>query len=157
SDGQLLRSCDAGPVVGGLTPEFSPDGRLLAVGNRNSTTHIFDVATGELRVTLPKPVTQEIQFHPAGHTLAVAYCDGTVALWRVADGKLLAERKTSAEELYSVDWSPDGTLLVTSGRKGKITLWDPSDLSVLRELPSPEWVVRVKFSPDGRNLSFVGG
>ena len=35
SDGKLLREFDAGPAVGGLTPVFSPDGRMLAVGNRN--------------------------------------------------------------------------------------------------------------------------
>jgi WD40 repeat protein len=156
-DGQLVRTFDAGPVEGGLTPEFSPDGRLLAVGNRNSTTGIFDVGTGKKLVSLPKTMTQEIQFSPDGKTLAVVYVDGSVALWRVADGSLLAERKTQAAELYTVDWSPDGTLLATAGREGMITIWDPRDLSVIRELPAPEWVIRVKFTPDGMNLHTAGG
>jgi WD40 repeat protein len=102
-------------------------------------------------------MSQELQFHPEGHTLAVVYVDGSIALWSVPDGKLLAERKTPAEELYAVDWSPDGKLLATSGRKAKITIWDPRDLSVIRELAAPEWVIRVKFSPDGLNLCYAGG
>jgi WD40 repeat protein len=156
-DGQLVRTFDAGPVEGGMTPEFSPDGRLLAVGNRNSATGIFDVATGKKLFSLPKTMTQEIQFSPDGKTLAVVYVDASVALWRVADGSLQAERKTQAEELYTVDWSPDGSLLATAGRKGMITIWDPRDLSMIRELPAPEWLIRVKFTPDGLNLHTAGG
>ncbi len=157
ADGQFVRQFDVGPVVGGLTPEFSPDGRVLAVGHRNSTTALFETATGRPLCVLPKPMSQEVQFHPAGHTLAVTYVDGRVALWRVSDGKLLAERKTQAEALYTVDWSPDGKLLATAGHKGKITLWGPRDLSLIRELAAPEWVVQVKFSPDGLNLHYAGG
>jgi WD40 repeat protein len=156
-DGQLIRMFDTGPVEGGLTPEFSPDGRLLAIGNRNSTTGIFDVTTGNLVVSLPKRMSHEIQFSPDGKTLAVVYVDGSVALWKVADGSLIAERKTRAEELYTVDWSPDGSLLATAGLKGMITIWDASNLSVLRELPAPEWVIRVKFTPDGLSLHTAGG
>ncbi len=157
ADGKLVRQFDVGPAIGGLTPEFSPDGRVLAVGHRNSTTFLFETATGKLLHVLPKTMSQEIQFDPEGHTLAVTYVDGSIALWRVSDGKLLAERKTQAEELYAVDWSPDGRLLATAGRNAKITLWDPRDLSVVRELPAPEWVIRVKFSPDGLNLHYAGG
>jgi hypothetical protein len=157
ADGQLVRQFDVGPVMGGLTPEFSPDGCVLAVGHRNSTTVLFETATGRPLSVLPRKMSQEIQFHPEGHTLAVAYVDGSVALWRVSDGKLLGERKTQAEELYTLDWSPDGRLLATAGRKGKIPLWDARDLSLIRELAAPEWVVRVKFSPDGLNLHYAGG
>src|SRR5262249_11945889 len=156
-DGRLTRTFDAGPTVGGLTPAFSPDGRLLAIGNRNSTTGIFDVATGDLRFSLPKKWSHELRFSPDGRTLAVVHVAGSVALWKVADGSQIAERGTQAEELYTVDWSPDGSLLATAGLKGAITIWDPRDLSVLRELSAPEWVIQVKFTPDGLNLHWAGG
>ena len=157
ADGGLMGEFDVGPVSGGLTPEFSPDGRVLAVGNRNSTTHLFEAATGKILTVLPKASSHEIQFHPGGHMLAVTYVDGSVALWRVSDGKLIHERASGAKELYTVDWTPDGSVLATAGREGKITLWDPRDLTVIRELPCPEWVIRVKFSPDGMNLHYAGG
>jgi hypothetical protein len=35
ADGEHVRTFDVGPVAGGQTPAFSPDGSLLAVGNRN--------------------------------------------------------------------------------------------------------------------------
>ena len=83
------------------------------------------MATGKRRFSLPKRMSQELQFSPDGKTLAVVYVDASVALWNVADGYLIAERKTPAEELYAVDWSPDGSLLATAGRQAKITIWDP--------------------------------
>ncbi len=156
-DGKLVRELDAGSEVGGLTLEFSPDGRILAAGNRNYTTLLFETATGKRLCELPKRMSHELQFHPDGHTLAIVYVDGSVALWRVSDGTLIQERKTEAEELYTVDWSPDGKLLATAGKNGKITLWDGRDLSMLRELAAPEWVIRVKFTPDGLNLHYAGG
>jgi WD40 repeat protein len=157
SDGTLLQTLDIGPTVGGLTPVFGPDGKIVAVGNRNSTTYLFDTATGALLRTLDKPSSHEPEFSPDGRTLAIAYVDGTVALWNVEDGTLKCERKTSAEELYDVDWSPDGRMLATAGLKGKIALWDPADLSVIREIDAPEWVIGLRFSPDGRNLITAGG
>ncbi|MDB5352240.1 MAG: translocation protein TolB [Planctomycetota bacterium] len=156
-DGTLLREFDTGPSVGGLRPVFSPDGTVLAVGNRNSTTTLFDVATGRLLHRLPKSESHGLQFSPDGRTLAVAYADGSLALWNAADGQLLHDRKTSAEELYRVDWSPDGRILASAGLMGKITLWNPADLSILRELDAPEWVIGLRFSPDGRNLITAGG
>lgn len=156
-DGQLLREFDVGPTVGGLTPVFSPDGKRLAVGNRNARTTIFDVATAKVVATLSKSQSHGLQFDPSGRTLAVSYVDGSLALWNAADGHLLREVKTTAEELYRVDWSPDGQILASAGRKGKITLWNPADLSILREIDAPEWVIGLRFSPDGRSLITAGG
>jgi WD40 repeat protein len=157
SDGELLRDFDTGPVTGGLLPVFSPDGRTMAVGNRNSTTTLFDVATARRLAVLPKAQSHGVAFSPDGRILAVAYVDGSLALWDAADGRPLGERKTSAEQLYRVDWSPDGRLLASAGLKGKITLWDPANLSILREIDGPEWVIGLRFSPDGQNLITAGG
>jgi WD40 repeat protein len=101
--------------------------------------------------------TQGVQFSPDGQTLAVAYVDGTLRLWNTADGRLRHERKTAAEELYRVEWSPDGRILASAGLQAKITLWNPEDLSILREIDAPEWVIGLRFSPDGRNLITAGG
>lgn len=156
-DGRLLHELDVGMSVGGLTPQFSPDGRILAVGNRNGETCLFDVAAGRLRHRLRAPSTQGLAFSPDGKVLAITYVDASVALWQVESGELLRRTKTGAGELYEVDWSPAGDLLVTSGLAGPITLWDPRDLSLLRELPAPEWVIEVKFNPDGTRLLSSGG
>jgi WD40 repeat protein len=57
--GRLARTLE-GSKWGALTPVFSHDGRLLALGNRNYETRLFDVATGKLQHTLPRKMTHEL-------------------------------------------------------------------------------------------------
>jgi WD40 repeat protein len=155
--GRLVRSLDAGPTQGGLTPVFSPDGRLVAVGHRNAETRVYEAASGKLLHTLPRKMSQELKFSPNGRILAVAYVDGGIGLWSVADGTLRRDTATGAQEVYTLDWTPAGDVLATAGRGGKIVLWDPRDLTALKELEAPEWVIQVRFSPDGSRLFTAGG
>jgi WD40 repeat protein len=151
-----VRSLHAGGE-GGLTVLFSPDGKQVAVGNRNDKTHLYETSTGKLLHVLHKTMSQELKFSPDGKVLAIAYANGSIGLWDPADGKLLREREKVADEIYTLDWSPAGDVLATAGRNGKITLWNPRDLSVLKELEGPEWVIRIRFSPDGSRLVSAGG
>jgi len=154
--GKVVRALDAG-TEGGLTCAFSPDGKLLAVGNRNDTTRLYEAATGRSLHTLDRPMTQGFKFRPDGKVLAVGYVDGTVGLWDVGTGKLTHSAPAQVKEVYDVDWTPKGDLLVTAGREGKVVLWDPTVLKALRELDAPEWVIQARFSPDGTRLWTAGG
>lgn len=156
ADGSLRHQLDMGSVQGGLTVRFSPDGKLLAIGNRNSHTRLFDAKTGQLLHQLHRNSSHELAFHPTGKKLAIAYVDGTIVVWDVAAGQALCEAKPGAEEIYSLDWSPDGELLVSSGLHSDICLWD-EHLQLLHRLPAPEWVISAKFSPDGTRLITGGG
>ncbi len=157
ADGRQVHKLDTGNGQhGGMTMCFSPDGKVLAAGNRNYPTRLFDAASGRLLHVLDKPQSHGLAFHPSGKTLAIGYATGEIRVWDVATGKLLHEVAPGAEEIYSVDWSPDGTLLASSGLKTDICLWSP-ELSLLRRLPAPEWVISVKFSPNGSRLITGGG
>jgi WD40 repeat protein len=156
ADGTLHHQLDMGGVQGGLTVRFSPDGTLLAVGNRNSHTRLFDVNTGQVLHQPQRNSSHELAFHPTGNMLAIAYVDGTIVVWDVATGQALCEAKPGAEEIYTLDWSPDGKLLVSSGLNSDICMWD-EHLQLLHRLPAPEWVISAKFSPDGTRLITGGG
>ncbi len=157
TDGRLLHKLDTGVELhGGMTLHFSPDGKILAAGNRNYATRLFDAATGRLLHILDKPQSHGLSFHPSGKTLAIGYATGEIRVWDVATGKLLHEVDPGAEEIYSVDWSPDGQLLASSGLAADICILSP-ELTLLRRLPAPEWVISVKFSPDGSRLLSAGG
>lgn len=153
---ELVQSLDAGQE-GGVRPVFSPDSKILAVGNRNDETRLFDVPSGDLRHILPKRMTQELAFSPDGKTLAVAYVNGDVALWAVTSGELLHCQPTGAKEVYTLDWTPKGDVLVTAGLKGSIVLWEPETLSQIHELECPEWMIQVRFTSDGTRLLTAGG
>src|SRR5262249_48555047 len=152
-----MRELGAGGVGGGLLAGFGPHGGGIGLGNRNHTTHLYEVKTGKLLHELPRRMSHELKFSPDGRTLAVAYVNGEVALWDVVGGKLLGVRATGAEEVYTLDWGRKSDVIVTAGLKGKIILWNSADLTVLKELAAPEWVIRVRFSPDGDRLLSAGG
>ncbi|HWB12330.1 MAG TPA: hypothetical protein VG826_24100 [Pirellulales bacterium] len=157
ASGERIHSLDVGPTVGGLDVVFSPDGKTVAVGHRNANACLFDLSTGKKLHVLPKEMTHGMEFDSKGERLAVAYVDGSVGLFEVASGKRLQLASSGAEETYRVAWSPDGSLLVSVGKDGDIVFWDPTDMTVIRRLPAPEWVIGAKFTPDGNRLLTAGG
>ena len=154
--GERVREFALGPQAGGLTPVFSPDGKLLAIGNRNSTTGLFDVASGKLLHTLPHAKSQQLSFDPTGQTLAVVYVNGQLVLWDVQTGTEKKRVQAWANELFTVAWTPDGSMLATGGHNAPLTFWNAADLSIAGEFESPERVLCARFSPDGTKLIFAG-
>ncbi len=154
--GELVREFALGPGNGGLTPAFSPDGKILAVGNRNSTTGLFDAESGKVLHTLGRSMSHELRFDPSGETLAVVYVDGQLVLWDVRTGKLKKSIQAWADELYTVDWTADGSMLVTGGYNSPLTFWNSADLSIFGEFEAPEWIMSARLSPDGTKLIFSG-
>jgi WD40 repeat protein len=66
---------------------FSPNGKLLATGDQNGSTYLWDVATGRRIATLPTPgansSVSSVAFSPNGKLLATANQDGATSLWSV--------------------------------------------------------------------------
>lgn len=149
--GKLLRTLEKGGP-GALRPVFSPDGKLLAVSNRNYEPRVHDVATGKLLFSVDKRMTQEVAFSPDGKLLACGFVDGSVGIWSVPDGKQLHLVKTSAHEIYSVAWSAKGDVLASSGREGNVILWNPKTMDELKAWNAGFWVIQVRFSADGARL-----
>jgi WD40 repeat protein len=95
-------------------------------------------------------MSQELKFDPTGQRLAITHVNGKLSVWNVQSGKLHKLGRRTAEELYSVDWSPDGTLVATSGLHTAVTLWRAADLRILNEIEAPNWVICVRFNPRAR-------
>lgn len=155
--GKEMQQLDNGSTSGGLTPVFSPDGRYLAVGNRNAETYIFNTASWKRVQILGKPFTHELAFHPTRAVIAVAYVNGSIGLWDFTSGQLLHLVQTGAEEIYTLSWSPDGSMLASAGLFGSIDIWNGDDLTRLHTIDAPEWAISVRFRPDMRGLVVAGG
>ena len=65
---------------------FAPDGKTLATGGYDRTVRLWDVATGQERMTLKCHTTPVlgVAFAADGTILATGSEDGTVRLWRAA-------------------------------------------------------------------------
>jgi len=151
--GKLIHDLDAGNQGwSAVRPQFSPDGKLLAVGSRNYRMRLFDVASGKLLHEFPKRRSHDIAFSPDGKTIAAAYVDGTLATWDVKSGRLRCSTKTDCEELYRVSWNQQGDLLLTGGTDGSITLWNPKSLGVVKHLMPSMCTRSAYFTHDGTRL-----
>jgi WD40 repeat protein len=81
--------------------------------------------------------------------------DKTIKLWRVADGSLKCAPSRGTQMLvWSVSFSPDGSLLASGSWDDTIKLWRVADGSLVRTLKGYlGFVFSVSFSPNGSLLA----
>ena len=156
-DGQLR---DSRPYPDGISSvnslDVAPDNLTLAVscGLKNHTI-LWDPETGRVSAPIPGRISR---FSPDGSVLAILVggLDTKILTLRaVADGRALS---TIAEEggfTNSFEFSPDGTILVTSSFEGGFKLWDVDTGCPLsgRVEGHTDGVFSVTFSPDGKTLA----
>jgi WD40 repeat protein len=61
-----------------------------------------------------------------GGLLASGGLDGTVRLWQITDGQMLATLDGHAGPVNGVALNADGRLLASGGRDGTVRMWDAS-------------------------------
>jgi WD40 repeat protein len=135
---------------------FSPDGKTLGSGSKDTTIKLWDVTSGrELRtLTGHSQWVRSVAFSPDGKKLASGSEDETIRLWDVTTGRELRTLKGHSDGVFSVAFSPDGKTLASCGGDNTIKLWDVTNGSELRTLKGhSSWVESVAFSPDGTTLA----
>jgi WD40 repeat protein len=142
--------------------QFSPDGRKIAIGDRDGLLKLWDVDDRRftLSVATGAGTIQNARFAPDGKTLATVHGQrGPVAkppvvkLWDLATrGDPLATfEKTTGR---GVAFSPDGKVLATGSDDHSIKLWDVGTKRELIKLPGHKaYVMDIRFSPDGQTLA----
>ena len=158
---------------------FSPDGRTLASGHRSPKAGhssgtgkigLWDVVTGERKVTLNASVPTVLAFSPDGGTLAVANVSwsyafgswGWVTLRDAATGEIKHELRGHPGGVYSLAYSADGRTIASGGdfdeMNGQwaptVCLWDAMTGARLSSLEAYKWEVdSLALSPDGGTLA----
>ncbi len=140
---------------------FSPDGSILASG-----TKMWDLATKEhVAILGEQHRSHAIAFSPDGSIFASGSYgsnDGTIELWDVTTKQHIATLRGHGSWIFSVAFSPDGTMLASGGSgDGVINLWDVATKQHVATLSDEEVNVSgagsIAFSPDGTILASGSG
>lgn len=118
------------------TARFSPDGKTLATGSRDSSIAVWDIEKAG-KDWKPRAITpagagfvSSLAFSPDGRTLVVTTWDkmgGNLYFLDTTAGKVVASYRV-AGSLMSVVYSPDGKTLVTGDYTGRIKAWNAGAL-----------------------------
>ena len=158
---------DAGTLVDRVTAlDFSPDGKLLAVGSgepsRSGEVKLFDVASGQLLRALKDPHSDTVNcvaFSPDGQQLATCAADRFIKLWGTAEGKFIRSFEGHTHHVLGVSWRADGRVLVSSGADLVLKVWDARTGDQLRTAQNlfTKEVTSVNFLADGELVVASGG
>jgi WD40 repeat protein/serine/threonine protein kinase len=134
---------------------FSPSGNQIAACDQRGTILILrhDIATRIIHAH--DAGVWRVSWSPDEQRLLSApiYPDRDPKLWDAASGRLIATLDGLSEWVYSIAFSPDGTMIATAGRDGQLVLWDGLTGKRLDwQLPDAIGAA-VAFSPDGRHLA----
>jgi WD40 repeat protein len=145
---------------------FSPDGETVATSGGNL---IFGPVFWEVRTQRHwKSLFQHrvmicsIAWSPDARRIATGAKDGSMLIWDMTKavtimgflsiGPLL-QLKGHGNAVFSVEFSPDGSLLASGSVDKTIKVWSASTGQLLRTMEHPDFVYDATFSPDGRILA----
>lgn len=118
------------PGWGALSADFSPNGDIVALGDRDGGVKLVDAKDGTLIKSLAPGFGKDVRvnhvvYSPRGHYVASA-ANGIVIVWDVDDGSVVNRFTVpDTEEIVSLEYSPDGESLITAFGAGYPTaIWD---------------------------------
>jgi WD40 repeat protein/predicted ATPase/transcriptional regulator with XRE-family HTH domain len=134
---------------------WSPDGHTVAVSGYDPTIWLWDVERSTYRATLQGHTDGVcgLAFTPDSRTL-LSCGNGMLRVWDATSGQAMHVVQGYQDFLYVVDWSPDGTQLVSGSLDALVTVWDVVGGVSPRVLRGHSGgVCGVGWSPDGRWLA----
>lgn len=145
------------------------DTRRLAVAGDDAKIRVWEVPEGGLKETLTEPdlILQghtekiySIKFHPLASGIMVSSSyDLTVRLWNLESGEQVKTLTGHEDQVFAMAWSPDGKLLATVCKDGKVRIYDPRKATApVQEGPGPDGHrgARVVWVCEGKNLLVSG-
>ena len=124
---------------------------------RGASLHGVQLAGAKLQealITQAFGTPNAIAFSPDGKTFATGHADGTVRLWRAADGQPLQVLEGHQDSVNAIAFSPDGQTLTSGSFDQTVRLWRTADGQPLQVLAGHQDSVNaIAFSPDGQILA----
>jgi WD40 repeat protein len=132
---------------------FSPDGLLVAAGDRFGGLFLWETRTGQEFLVLRghnKGITA-LAWTSGADGLVTAGDDGAVQVWDLHQGRMSARWEAHAGGVLGLDVDAAGRI-VSVGRDRRVKVWAPGG-SPLAELgPTSDQATRVAWMPDARTV-----
>jgi WD40 repeat protein len=149
---------------------FSPDGRFVAVGTNQNIIRLCDARTGKQIATFTghEDDIQTVTFHPSGGLLASSDMAGVIRLWPLNSIRNVDSHdfgwsdkwppyfQGHANRAWSLDFSPDGTRLVSASKDGTVRSWSGREQATQHIRETGDESNAVTFVSQGSELLIAG-
>ncbi|MGK7918467.1 MAG: protein kinase [Trichodesmium sp.] len=136
------------------TVVFSPDGKMLATGSRDTTVKILEIPTGKVINTLAgdnSPIWS-IAFNSNATQLVAGTYDWRVIVWNLATGEPFRVFEHRAP-IWSVAISPDHKIVASASGDRTVKIWDLETGYLVFNFPDHSDIVyAIAISSDGKIL-----
>ncbi|MGD1704510.1 protein kinase domain-containing protein [Dapis sp. BLCC M229] len=136
------------------TVVFSPDGKMLATGSRETTVKILEIPTGKVINTFPadnSPIWSAAFNSDATQLVAGTY-DWRVIVWNLKTGEPFHVFEHRAP-IWSVAMSPDNETIASSSGDRTVKVWDLKTGFLIFNFPDHSDVIySIAISSDGKIL-----
>jgi RNA polymerase sigma factor (sigma-70 family) len=163
STGKILRRLPTAPLNRYGGPEFTPDGKTLAVRDESGAVSFWEVATGKRVRTLPLPPEAAgksgelfMYLSPDGRLVAEMGDRGQMVLLDAATGKVLHQFDAlPGHAIFPIAFSPDSKLFAVYTFPSLAQFWDVTTGQIIRSFEAPKDIGprAGTFSPDGKTLA----
>ena len=154
TNANLKESVFATELTSVLAVAFSPDGKVLATGEKDGRVRLWNVITGKELLTLRGHSNWVNSVAWNGDTLASGSSDNTVKLWNVQTGDCVRTLEGHSSGVRSVAWSGDSQTLASGSLDNTVKLWNVQSGDCVRTLEGhSSSVISVAWSGDSQTLA----
>ena len=139
-----------------LAVAWSPDGRRIASGSRDMTTHVWDAFTGKHAHIFRghTDAVASVAWSPDNRYVASASWDKTAQVWDASTGNHVYTYRGHSDLVTSVTWSPDGTYIASGSSDKSVHVWNAFTGRLLYAYRGhTAGVTTVAWSPDSRYIA----
>ena len=133
---------------------FTPQNELLAIGlDANRNLKVWNLSNGKMVADLGSTETVSSAAFSKDATLVAVAIASEVRIYSLTTGTLISTLADRLKDVYSLQFSPDGTKLLSGNSEGNIIVSEVSTGQIVKRLNSGNNYYRAVFSPDGQKIA----